>query len=161
MVCVNLKFYGWPQKTIWHLVFATSSYTQLWRSKVYINKSRVSLQNRNLIVFGMRFTLGTENNSVFQQDMYPDSKVHGANMGPIWGRQDPSGPHVGPMNFAIWVAICEFKLELPSGNAEIQGNLFYICDLDLWPLALTLSMAITFVSGNNSCIFHDDTMTGT
>ena len=34
---------------------------------------------------------------------YPDSKVHRANMGPIWGRQDPGGPHVGPMNFAIWV----------------------------------------------------------
>ena len=32
----------------------------------------------------------------------PDSKVHGANMGPIWGRQDPGGPHVGPMNLAIW-----------------------------------------------------------
>ena len=32
----------------------------------------------------------------------PDSKVHGANMGPIWGRQDPGGPHVGPMNSAIW-----------------------------------------------------------
>ena len=31
----------------------------------------------------------------------PDSKVHGANMGPIWGRQDPGGPHVGHMNFAI------------------------------------------------------------
>ena len=31
----------------------------------------------------------------------PDSKVHGANMGPIWGQQDPGGPHVGPMNFAI------------------------------------------------------------
>ena len=39
----------------------------------------------------------------------PDSKVHGASMGPIWGRQDPGGPHVGPMNFAIWV---EFKLYL-------------------------------------------------
>ena len=35
----------------------------------------------------------------------PDSKVHEANMGPIWGRQDPDGPHVGPMNFAIWVMI--------------------------------------------------------
>ena len=35
----------------------------------------------------------------------PDSKVHGANMGPIWGRQDPGGPHVGPMNFAIWDSI--------------------------------------------------------
>ena len=34
--------------------------------------------------------------------VHPDSKVHGANMGPIWGRQDPGGPHVGPMNFAIW-----------------------------------------------------------
>ena len=31
----------------------------------------------------------------------PDSKVHGANMGSIWGRQDPGGPHVGPMNLAI------------------------------------------------------------
>ena len=30
------------------------------------------------------------------------SKVHGANMGPIWGRQEPGGLHVGPMNFAIW-----------------------------------------------------------
>ena len=28
----------------------------------------------------------------------PDSKVHVANK---WGRQDPGGPHVGPMNFAI------------------------------------------------------------
>ena len=32
----------------------------------------------------------------------PDSKVHGANMGPICDRQDPGGPHVGPMNLAIW-----------------------------------------------------------
>ena len=27
-------------------------------------------------------------------------------MGPIWGRQDPGGPHVGPINFPIWVVIC-------------------------------------------------------
>ena len=31
----------------------------------------------------------------------PDSKIRRANMGPIWGRQDPGGSHVGPMNFAI------------------------------------------------------------
>ena len=36
----------------------------------------------------------------------PDSKVDGANMGHTWGRQDPGGPHVGPMNFTIiWGAI--------------------------------------------------------
>ena len=32
----------------------------------------------------------------------PYSKFHGANMGPIWGQQDPGGPHDGPMNFVIW-----------------------------------------------------------
>ena len=32
----------------------------------------------------------------------PDSKVDGANMGPIWGRQDPGGSHIGPMNLVIW-----------------------------------------------------------
>ena len=26
-------------------------------------------------------------------------------MGPIWGRQDPDGPHVGPMNFVFWDVI--------------------------------------------------------
>ena len=31
----------------------------------------------------------------------PESKVHGANTGPIWGRQDPGGPHVVHMNLAV------------------------------------------------------------
>ena len=42
----------------------------------------------------------------------PDSKVHGANMGPILGGQDPGGPHVGPMNVAIWVWAVLYKLAL-------------------------------------------------
>ena len=29
-------------------------------------------------------------------------KVHRANMGPTWGRQDPGGPHVSHTNLAIW-----------------------------------------------------------
>ena len=33
---------------------------------------------------------------------HPDGKVHGAHLGPTWGRQDPGGPHVGPMSLAIW-----------------------------------------------------------
>ena len=31
----------------------------------------------------------------------PDSKVHGANMGPTWVLSAPDGPHVGPINLAI------------------------------------------------------------
>ena len=34
------------------------------------------------------------------------ARFTGANMGPIWGWQDPDSPHVGPMNFAIWVSAC-------------------------------------------------------
>ena len=52
-----------------------------------------------------------------QCQTYPDNKVHGDNMGPIWGRQDPGGPHVGPMNFAIWVAMN------PSGAVMIANAL--------------------------------------
>ena len=38
-----------------------------------------------------------------------DSKVHGANMGPIWGRQDRGGPHVGPINVAIWAVYQKYS----------------------------------------------------
>ena len=43
----------------------------------------------------------------------PDSNVHGANMGPIWGRQVPGGSHVGPMNFAIW-AVLSYDYPVPE-----------------------------------------------
>ena len=47
----------------------------------------------------------------------PDNKVHGANMGPIWGRQDPGGPHVDPMKFAIWDCIQMVALWRPANTA--------------------------------------------
>ena len=34
---------------------------------------------------------------------YPDNKVHGANMGPAWGRQELGGPQVSHVNLAMWV----------------------------------------------------------
>ena len=57
--------------------------------------------------FGTRklFYLGCDSVSWPQYQNVPDSKVHGSSMGPIWGRQDPGGPNVGPMNFAIWSVI--------------------------------------------------------
>ena len=42
------------------------------------------------------------NKHVTTERRHPESKVLGANMGPIWGRQDPGGPHVGLINLAIW-----------------------------------------------------------
>ena len=46
--------------------------------------------------------------------MNPYSKVYGANMRPIWGRQDPGGPHIGPMNLAIWEAITKTNGDMLS-----------------------------------------------
>ena len=36
---------------------------------------------------------------------FPDSNVHGANMGPTWVLSAPDGPHVGPMNPATRVTM--------------------------------------------------------
>ena len=38
--------------------------------------------------------------------MIPDSKVHGANMGPIWRRQDPGGPVLVPWALLSGMLLC-------------------------------------------------------
>ena len=45
----------------------------------------------------------------YQWKLFPNSKVHWTNMEPIWGRQDPCWPHVGPMNFSIWVGFSVYR----------------------------------------------------
>ena len=69
------------------------------------------------------------NGKPFVMHRYPDSKVPGANMGPIWGRQDPGGPHVGPMNFAI--AVVPYILPLNHSFLAVsnikQNSLFCFC----------------------------------
>ena len=40
--------------------------------------------------------------------IYPDSKIHGANMGSTWVLSAPDGPHVDPMNLAIGVCLISF-----------------------------------------------------
>ena len=65
-----------------------------------------------------------------QQICYPDSKVHGANMGPIWGWQGPGGHHVGPMNLAIWevdvLVNLSFKTVLWNTNQNASTIKIYI-----------------------------------
>ena len=86
---------SWPCTIIW---FSTpwgyfralpTSYTNAH----YTRKMLPTIHQSNRTVYSTRR---------FLAEMAPDSKVHGANMGPIRGRQEPGGPHVGPMNLAIW-----------------------------------------------------------
>ena len=60
--------------------------------------------------------------------VFPDSKVHGANMGPIWGRQDPGGPHVSPMNFAIWIVVKRKSIAL-GHKGMVMDDESYIFEL--------------------------------
>ena len=50
----------------------------------------------------------------------PDSKVHGANMGPTWVLSAPDGPHIGPMNLAIRDCSITFVLDANGCNRCIN-----------------------------------------
>ena len=55
----------------------------------------------------------------------PEGKIHGANMGhlgAIWSRQDPRGPHLGPMNFAIWVTRHSFTSAKLWWSSKLFGT---------------------------------------
>ena len=50
---------------------------------------------------------------------FTDSKIHGANMGPIGDLSAPGGPHVGPINLAIRM-----------GSPGHQAQWHWICRID-------------------------------
>ena len=51
----------------------------------------------------------------------PDSKVHGANMGPTWVLSASDGPHVGPMNLAIRVGCNRWVKYWPGSIGCVRG----------------------------------------
>ena len=59
----------------------------------------------------------------------PDSKVHGANMGPTWVLSAPDGPHVGPMNLAI------------RGIARQDGT---VCKITYWVSIVSFVFVMVF-----------------
>ena len=65
-----------------------------------------------------------EQNGIY---MYPDSKVHGAKMGPIWGRHDPGGPMLTP-----WTLLSELLSPALIDNhqqykQQLQESIIIIC----------------------------------
>ena len=57
----------------------------------------------------------------------PDNKAHGANMGPIRGRQDPGESNVGAMNFAIWGLIIFRHMQVTkSGTVQILDWIYNV-----------------------------------
>ena len=57
---------------------------------------------------------------------HPESKVHEANMGSIWGQLDLAKPHVGPMNFAIWTYVHKNR-NVTRTTVSILSGFYAIC----------------------------------
>ena len=80
---------------------------------------------------------------------YPDSKIHGAKMGPTWVLWGPDGPHVGPMNLAIrlgFQADQDYNMDSTedvtyrySDNGSIIFILFYNMPQCVWNTRIRLS----------------------
>ena len=93
---------------------------------------------------------------------YPDSKVHGANMGPTWVLSAPDWPHVGPMNLAIWVVNFPQKR---ASNIE-HWSFFYVSFIEQafvqaaevpWPSCRWLSARLQYlqsVSNGDTAVLY-------
>ena len=125
----------------WHNSFAVMACAKLWPYWIIIFQfrathihTRFGLWAHNLIVKWVPDHSGVSHvpigrlssAGIFLKALHvdPDRKVHGANMGPIWGWQDPGGPHVGPMNLAIWGVLTRNKLEAEVAGAKFLGDLY-------------------------------------
>ena len=80
-------------------------------------------------------------------------------MWPIWGRQDPGGPHIRPMNFAIWDVF---------GNSEnMQINILQTIDVTggiklgqeyTWVIIWMLNSATHWVLEQNSTLLIENVL---
>ena len=90
--CLVIKRYIMNYKSEWvhlyHLILRYFYHLLLAPMLAYNNQHKTPLN-------GLTSQPGYQINNV------PDSKVHGANIGPTWVLSAPDGPHVGSMNFAI------------------------------------------------------------
>ena len=118
--CVTLKFDGWPWKTIGHLFYATSSFVHHFLA---INEFKLELQS------------GT-----------PQFGSKSAIFCPVrpWNLTDDLEETIGHLFYATssyvhhFLAICEFKLELQSGNAQVGSkSVIFLSSMtlkfDWWP----------------------------
>ena len=89
-------------------------------------------------------------------------------MGPAWGRQDPDGPHVGPMICAIWVYLLKlihFTLLGSFGVKWLQNDyvqIFLSIDPIFGAILLSLPTKLTpCLSPQLRIHFHDEVFSRT
>ena len=84
-----------------HLNLCGLSWQNSWNINLLLFEFPVKFVRRQFYFKSSK--IGYQNRSNSQTHL--DSKVDGANMGSTWVLLAPDGPHVGPMNFAIWASM--------------------------------------------------------
>ena len=79
----------------------------LGRVLSFISTERMPLLLDSCVQVPKEWTTGS-------RQTFPDSKVHGANLGLTWVLSAPDGPHVGPMSLAIRVALTPQSTAVPA-----------------------------------------------
>ena len=119
----------WPFPSVHYWHHLKPGYT----SKTNVSNHNITHQTWPVCVsFGM-YCIITDITDINNRILYiydannvPDSKVHGANMGPIWGRQDPGGLRVGPMNLAIWGCLRLIKQHMDVIFMMFENNQWHL-----------------------------------
>ena len=135
---VTLKFDRWPWQTIGHIVYATSSFVHHFKA---IGKLELTYSPE---------TPNLGQNRLFFLAMWPWNLTDDLDRAPL-------------LNNIKLCAQFHHHMWIQPG-VTVRKRLSCVLntsDLDLWPLTLIFCMDVTFVSGNNSWKFHDDTMMGT
>ena len=73
-------------------------------------------------------------------------------MGPIWGRQDPGGPHVGPMNFALRVG--------KPVKTQFRSKLLHAWVVTDWPLYVCITYSWDYLFAWNVKMMAEENTEG-
>ena len=86
----------------------------------------------------------------------PDSKIHGANMGPTWVLSAPDGPHVGPMNLGIRDMFVHYPFKINTTSPRgLSVN--YWTFLFRWPPCWSWWLWVMAVWERVRCSWHSVT----
>ena len=66
-------------------------------------------------------------------------------MGPTWGQQDPSGPHVGHVNLAIWEFYYNIAYNMAVANIEHDWCFWLTKDIHSFLLWASCGMSIVII----------------
>ena len=106
--------------------------------------AHIQITHYQLDIWKKRYFISLSCKCLLYSETFPDSKFHGANMGPTWVLSAPDGPHVGLTNLAIRVINHIYISDLKLAGSS-YGPLMH-CFSTLWNAQSNWERFITVTS---------------